>query len=196
MSIPQKSGHVSHTIKNYVLGELKRYIRFNSLKLSFLIIRTLVFSRLRNRGFKKIWLRKQFAVLKYEDREKLLVEKELDSTFSHSACQIVLEKKAESLRMKINRLADPCLSHNDNTTNNLFPMEPNQIKRGMFSGHYNQEVQTLSLQQQSIDASNVVIQGLPREKLHPRLFLQKPAPTEAEKTRNTTMAKEVVEEKG
>jgi hypothetical protein len=85
MYIPQKSGHVSHTIKNYVLGELKRYIRYNSLKLTFLKIRTLFFSRLRNRGFKKIWLRKQFTTLKYEDRKKLMLEKEPDSTFSHSA---------------------------------------------------------------------------------------------------------------
>ena len=92
MYIPRKSGHVSHTIKNYVLGELKRYIRYNSLKLSFLKIRTLFFSRLRNRGFKKIWLRKQFATLKYEDREKLMTEKEPDFSFSHSTCQIVLEK--------------------------------------------------------------------------------------------------------
>ena len=35
MYIPYKSGHVSHTIKNYVLGEIKGYIRYNSLKLSF-----------------------------------------------------------------------------------------------------------------------------------------------------------------
>ena len=35
MYIPQKSGHASHTIKNYVLGELKRYIRYSSLKLAF-----------------------------------------------------------------------------------------------------------------------------------------------------------------
>ena len=63
MYIPQKSGHASHTIKHYVLGELKRYIRYNSLKLSFLKIGTMLFSRLRNRGFKKIWLRKQFATL-------------------------------------------------------------------------------------------------------------------------------------
>jgi len=54
MYIPAKSGHVSHTIKNYVLGELKRYIRYNSLKLTFLKIRTKFFSRLRNRGFKKV----------------------------------------------------------------------------------------------------------------------------------------------
>ena len=102
MYIPKKSDHVSHTIKNYVLGELKRYIRYNSLKLTFLKIRTLFFSRLRNRGFKKIWLRKQFATVKYEDREKLMLEKVPDSTFSHSACQIyiVLEKKVESLQTK------------------------------------------------------------------------------------------------
>ena len=43
MYIPQKSGHVSHTIKNYVLRELKRYIRYNSLKLFFLKIRTKFF---------------------------------------------------------------------------------------------------------------------------------------------------------
>ena len=52
-------------------------------------------------------------------------------------------------------------------------MEPHRIKRGMLSGLYNQEVQMLSLQQQSTDVSNVVIQGLPWEKLHPGIFLQK-----------------------
>ena len=99
MYIPQKSGHVTHTIKNYVLGEIKRYIRYNSLKLTFLKIRAKFFSRLRNRGFKKVWLRKQFATLKYKDREKLVMEKKPDSSFSHSGCQIVLEKEAESLKV-------------------------------------------------------------------------------------------------
>ena len=68
----------------------------------------------------------------------------------------------------------------------------------MFYGHFNQEVQSLSLQQQSNDTSNVVIQGLPWEKLHPRILLQKPTPPEAaEKTGITAMAPtEVVEEKG
>ena len=60
MYIPSKSGHTSHTIKNYVFREIKRYIRYNSLKLSFLKIRTQFFSRLRNRGFKKLWLRRIF----------------------------------------------------------------------------------------------------------------------------------------
>jgi len=32
--IPQKSNHKKHTIKNYVLNELKRYIKFNSNKLA------------------------------------------------------------------------------------------------------------------------------------------------------------------
>ena len=51
MSIPQKSGHVAHTIKNYVLGKLKRYIRYNSLKLTFLKIRTKFFSTAEESGF-------------------------------------------------------------------------------------------------------------------------------------------------
>ena len=72
MYIPYKSGHVSHTIKNYVSGEIKRYIKYNSLKLTFLKIRMQFFSRLRNRGFKKVWLRKTFSTFQYEDRPKLM----------------------------------------------------------------------------------------------------------------------------
>ena len=86
------------------------------------------FSRLRNRGFKKIWLRKQFATLKYEDRKKLMVEKEPDSTLSHSDCQMLLEKEAESLKQIRSRWADKRLSHNDTAEVNLFPMEPHNQK--------------------------------------------------------------------
>ena len=71
MYIPYKSGHVSHTIKNYVVGKIKRYIRYNLPKLSFFKIRTQFFSRLKNCGFKKIWLRRLFSVLKYEGRQNL-----------------------------------------------------------------------------------------------------------------------------
>ena len=53
MYIPQTSGHVSDAIKNYVLDEFQRYIRYNLLELSCLKIRTHFFSTLRNRGFKK-----------------------------------------------------------------------------------------------------------------------------------------------
>ena len=93
MYILYNSGHVSHTIKNYVLGEIKRYIRYNPLKLTFLKIRTQFFSRLRNRGFKKVWLRRLFSVLKYEDRQKLME----DSYSSHSESQVVLKTVAEGL---------------------------------------------------------------------------------------------------
>ena len=131
MYIPSKSGHVTHTIKNYVLGELKRYIRYNSLKLTFLKIRTKFFSRLRNRGFKKVWLRKHFATLKYEDREKLMAKKESDSSSSHPEFQMVLEKEVESLKILRSRLADKFPYHNDNNLDidgnkTLFPMEPNR----------------------------------------------------------------------
>ena len=51
--------------------------------------------------------------LKYEDREKLMTEKESDSSFSHSACQMVLEKEAESLKVLRSRLADESLYQTD-----------------------------------------------------------------------------------
>ena len=50
--IPQKSNHKKHTIKNYVLNELKRYIKFNSNKLAYLRLRNKFFDRLRNRGLR------------------------------------------------------------------------------------------------------------------------------------------------
>ena len=93
MYIPYTSGHVFHTIKNYVLGEIKRYIRYNSLKLSFLKISTQFFLRLRNRGFKKVWLRRLFAILKYEVRQKLME----NSHISDPEYQVVLETEAEGL---------------------------------------------------------------------------------------------------
>ena len=39
MYIPYKSAHPRHTIKNYVLGELKRYVRINTEELNFLKIK-------------------------------------------------------------------------------------------------------------------------------------------------------------
>ena len=130
------------------------------------------FSRLRNCGFKKIWLRKHFTTLKYEDREKLMLQKVPDSACSYSACQIVLEKEVESLKQKRSCLADMCFSHNDTNETILFPMEPHKPKRGMFSGHNNQEANAFILQQQTQDFANVVNLGISREKLYPRLQLQ------------------------
>ena len=122
-------------------------------------------------------------------------EKVPDSTFSHSACQIVLEKKAESLRTKRNRLADLGLSHNEKTTN-LFPMEPHRTKKGMFENHSNQETQMPPFKKQSNNTSNVVTQGLQREKLHPGLFLQKSASAKTAEKGTKTMAEQILEKEG
>ena len=70
--IPQKSNHRKHTIKNYVLNELKRYVKFNSNKLTFLRLRNKFFDRLRNRGFAKYKLGKLFSVISYSSRKTLL----------------------------------------------------------------------------------------------------------------------------
>ena len=196
--IPQKSGHISHTIKNYVLGELKRYIRYNSLKLTFLKIRTKFFSRLRNRGFKKVWLRKQFATLKYEDREKLMSEKESDSSFSNSACQTLLEKEAESLKVMRSRWADEFLYPTDKATKRRSNphSEPLNTKRGKPSGHNNPEVLSITtLHHANEDYLNVVTQGIPWEKLYPQLQ-QVDATTAAAPSTKTMAREKEVEENG
>ena len=35
MYIPAKSGHQTHTINNFITGELRRYVRFNTLERNF-----------------------------------------------------------------------------------------------------------------------------------------------------------------
>ena len=43
--IPQKSNHKKHTIKNFVVNELKRYVKYNTEKLYFLKLRNKFFDR-------------------------------------------------------------------------------------------------------------------------------------------------------
>ena len=43
MYIAFKSAHPRHTIKNYILGELKRYVRINTEEFNFLKIRNKFF---------------------------------------------------------------------------------------------------------------------------------------------------------
>ena len=128
--------------------------------------------------------------MKYEDREKLMTEKRSDSSLSHSACQTLLEKRAESLSSKRSRFGsiDPSTNNNDKS---LFPMIP--LKRGTD----NQEVQNLPVKKQATDISNVVPQRLPWKKLHSGLLLEKAATTAAttaETSRETMAEKEVMEE--
>ena len=72
MYIPIKSAHLRHTIKNYILGELKRYVRINTDELNFLKIRNNFFLRMRNRGFNKHKLSLWFSEIKYSSRAKYL----------------------------------------------------------------------------------------------------------------------------
>ena len=66
-----KKNHV-HTIKNFVWGELKRYVRYNTEEKFFKKLRTRFFLCLRNRGFKKHALSKLFRHVTYSQRNKLL----------------------------------------------------------------------------------------------------------------------------
>ena len=72
MYIPYRSFHQRHTIKNYVWGELKRYVRYNTEEKNFKKLRTRFYLRLRNRGFKKYVLTKLFQHITYSQRNKLL----------------------------------------------------------------------------------------------------------------------------
>ena len=60
MYIPAKSGHQKHTFNNFILGELRRYVRFNTLKRNFTKIKCKFFKRLRNRGYEKRFLTELF----------------------------------------------------------------------------------------------------------------------------------------
>ena len=72
MYIPAKSGHQTHTINNFILGELTRYVRVNTLEENFVKIKREFFIRLRNRGYKKVFLSRLFRKVKFESRNKLL----------------------------------------------------------------------------------------------------------------------------
>jgi hypothetical protein len=70
--IPFKSVHQQHTIVNFVIEELHRYVKCNSNKLYFLQNKLSFFKRLRNRGYNKKFLNKTFRRVSYESRNELL----------------------------------------------------------------------------------------------------------------------------
>ena len=72
MYIPATSGHQQHTINNFILGELRRYVRFNTLEKNFIKLKRKFFLRLRNRGYTKIALSRLFRKIKFGSRNKLL----------------------------------------------------------------------------------------------------------------------------
>jgi hypothetical protein len=70
--IPLKSLHPEHTIINFILGELKRYVKCNSEELAFVKNKKNFFLRLRARGYDKLFLKKQFDKVSYKSRSDLL----------------------------------------------------------------------------------------------------------------------------
>jgi hypothetical protein len=70
--IPFNSMHLQHTIVNFVIGELNRYVKCNSEKLYFLQNKFAFFKKLRNRGYKKTFLQKHFGKVSYETRTEML----------------------------------------------------------------------------------------------------------------------------
>ena len=49
MYVPAKSGHTKHTIKNFILSELKMYVRYNTVEHIFFKIWNTYFARLFHR---------------------------------------------------------------------------------------------------------------------------------------------------
>ena len=75
MYIPFRSFHQRHTIKNYVWGELKRYVHYNTEGKNFTKLKIRFIVRLRNRGFRKYLLKKLFQHVTYAQRNELLNSK-------------------------------------------------------------------------------------------------------------------------
>ena len=65
MYIPSKSGHQKHTIRNFILGELRRYVRICTHEISFVQITNKFFRRLRLRGYEKLFLKRLFRKVKH-----------------------------------------------------------------------------------------------------------------------------------
>ena len=72
MYIPANSGHQKHTINNFILGALRRYVRFNTIKRNFAKIKCNFFGSLRNRGYSKKFLTTLFRKVDFGFRNKLL----------------------------------------------------------------------------------------------------------------------------
>ena len=63
---------IRHTIKNFVWGKLKRYVRDNMEEKIFKKLKTRFFLNLHNRGFRKFVLSELFQHITYSQRNKLL----------------------------------------------------------------------------------------------------------------------------
>jgi len=74
------------------LGELKRYVRYNTEENNFKKLRMRFFLRLRNRGFKKYMLKRLFSKVTYAQRNELL---KIDNPPLSNECNSVTLQEAE-----------------------------------------------------------------------------------------------------
>ena len=130
MYIPYRSFHQRHTIKNYVWGELRRYVRYNTEEKNFKKLRVRFFLRLRNRGFRKYMLSKLFSKITYTQRDELLKkDTPLSNAFNSVTLQeaekrmILDSEKALAASQEEAKAEDipahmVLLAHNNSTTNN------------------------------------------------------------------------------
>ena len=101
MYIPYRSFHQRHTIKNYVWGELRRYVRYNTEEKNFKKLRVRFFLRLRNRGFRKYTLSKLFSKVTYAQRNELLKK---DTPLSNAYISVALQEAERRLLLDSERI--------------------------------------------------------------------------------------------
>jgi len=89
--IPAKSGHQKHTINNFILRELRKYVRFNTLEKKFTKLKCKFLKRLRNRGYKKHFLTTLFRKIKFGCRNKLLaISEDIIDEFEIDSQEVIL----------------------------------------------------------------------------------------------------------
>ena len=96
MYIPYRSFHQRHTIKNYVWGELRRYVRYNTEEKNFKKLKVRFFLRLRNRGFRKYMLSKLFSKITYAQRDELL---KIDAPLSNTLNSVTLQEAEKRMML-------------------------------------------------------------------------------------------------
>ena len=128
MYIPYRSYHQRHTIKNYVWGELRRYVRYNTEEKNFKKLRVRFFLRLRNRGFRKYTLKKLFSKITYAQRNELLKK---DTPLSNAIYSVTLQEAEKRVILDGERMwaasqeeteavgTTVGLAHSNSTNNNI-----------------------------------------------------------------------------
>jgi hypothetical protein len=96
--IPFSSDHPTAMFKSFVVGELKRYVRNSSSKVSFLHMAKSFFSRLLDRGYPKETLKIWFEEIQFESRSKYLQKAHKDKQ-KVVPLKFIFDRKLGSLKI-------------------------------------------------------------------------------------------------